>query len=96
VFREIFEHRGDVADAARLAQIAAQCGLDRARFLADLKAHRMAPRIAANKAEADGLSAAGYPAFILGDFPLIGIQPIASMRLLLRRFIDQRTRELPN
>jgi hypothetical protein len=55
----------------------------------------MAPRIA-NKREADRLSALGYPAFILGDFPLIGIQPIATMRLLLRRFIDQRSQELPN
>jgi hypothetical protein len=38
----------------------------------------------------------GYPAFILGDFPLIGIQPIETMRLLLRRFIAQRTQNPGN
>jgi hypothetical protein len=38
-------------------------------------------------------SALGYPTFILGDFPMIGIQPIESMRLLLGRFIRQRTEE---
>jgi predicted DsbA family dithiol-disulfide isomerase len=96
VFREVFEHREDIASVDRLTRIADECGLHRERFRADLETHRMAPRIAANKAEADRLSALGYPAFILGDFPLIGIQPIASMRLLLQRFIDQRSRELPN
>jgi predicted DsbA family dithiol-disulfide isomerase len=96
VFREVFEHGADIASVDRLSQIAAASGLDPMRFRADLEAHRMAPRIVANKTEADRLSALGYPAFILGEFPLIGIQPIASMRLLLRRFIDQRTRELPN
>jgi hypothetical protein len=38
-------------------------------------------------------SVLGYPTFILGDFPMIGIQPIESMRLLLGRFIRQRTEE---
>jgi predicted DsbA family dithiol-disulfide isomerase len=96
VFREVFEHREDIASVDRLARIASECGLDAALFRADLMGHRMAARIAANQAEAEGLSAVGYPAFILGDFPLIGIQPIASMRLLLQRFIDQRSHELPN
>jgi predicted DsbA family dithiol-disulfide isomerase len=96
VFRGIFEDREDFTGGERLARIAGECGLDPLRFHADLESHRMAPRIAANKAEADRLSALGYPAFILGDFPLIGIQPIYSMRLLLRRFIDQRTGDLPN
>jgi hypothetical protein len=30
---------------------------------------------------------------ILGDFPLIGIQPTETMRMLLKRFIEQRTAE---
>jgi predicted DsbA family dithiol-disulfide isomerase len=96
VFREVFEQREDIASVDCLTRIAGECGLDPAIFRADLAAHRMAPRIAANREEADRVSALGYPAFILGDFPLIGIQPIASMRLLLRRFIDQRSRELSN
>lgn len=96
VFCEAFESRADIAKTDCLARIAEDCGLDSARFRVDLEEHRMAPRIAANKAEADRISAVGYPAFILGDFPLIGIQPIDSMRLLLGRFISQRSRELPN
>ena len=53
----------------------------------------MAARIAANKIEADRFSALGYPSFILGDFPLTGIQPIESMRMLLARFIERRAAE---
>jgi predicted DsbA family dithiol-disulfide isomerase len=96
VFREVFENREDIASVDRLTRIASECGIDPALFRADLETHRMAPRIVANQAEAEQLSALGYPAFILGDFPLIGIQPITSMRLLLRRFIERRSRELPN
>jgi predicted DsbA family dithiol-disulfide isomerase len=96
VFRSAFEHRRDIADTAVLGEIAADAGLDRNRFLDDLRNGRMASRIADHKAEADRFSALGYPAFILGDFPLIGIQPIDTMRLLLRRFIDRRAAEPGN
>lgn len=96
VFRALFEDRADISQLDLLVRIASECGLDSGCFRADLASGRMASRIAANKQEADRLSALGYPAFILGDFPLIGIQPIATMRLLLRRFIDQRSQELPN
>jgi predicted DsbA family dithiol-disulfide isomerase len=64
--------------------------MDRARFIADLQSERMASRISDNKREADGQSALGYPTFILGEFPLIGIQPIDTMRLIFSRYIRQR------
>jgi predicted DsbA family dithiol-disulfide isomerase len=95
-FRALFEDRADISQLDLLARIAGECGLEGKQFRADLESRRMAPRIAANKEEADRLSAVGYPAFILGDFPLIGIQPITTMRLLLRRFIDLRSQDLPN
>lgn len=96
VFRAAFEHRRDIGDTSVLAEIAASAGLDRDRFAEGLRARRMERRIAEHKAEADRFSALGYPAFILGDFPLIGIQPIATMRLLLQRYIDQRTQNPGN
>jgi len=96
VFRAAFEHRRDIADASVLAEIAASTGIDRDHFAEGLRTRRMERRIAEHKAEADRFSALGYPAFILGDFPLIGIQPIETMRLLLRRFIDQRAQNPGN
>jgi len=96
VFRAAFEQGRDIADAGVLGEIAEAAGMDRGRFEDDLAARQMESRVAANKEEADRFSALGYPTFILGDFPLTGIQPKETMRLLLQRFIDQRKGELAN
>ncbi|HEY1852351.1 MAG TPA: DsbA family protein [Candidatus Binataceae bacterium] len=96
VFRAAFEHRRDIADTNVLTDIATGVGIDGEAFLDGLHSHRMAQRLTNHKAEADRFSALGYPAFILGDFPLIGIQPIETMRMLIRRFIDRRTQEPGN
>lgn len=93
VFRAAFEERADIGDLDVLSALAARAGLVPAQFRDELERGRMAARIAANKTEADRFSALGYPSFILGDFPLIGIQPIETMRMLLGRFIERRAAE---
>jgi len=93
VFRAAFEQRRDIARLEVLGEIAERAGMDRARFQADIESRRMAPRIEEHRREADRFSALGYPTFILGDFPLTGIQPIDTMRMVLRRFISQRLAE---
>lgn len=90
VFRAAFEDRHDIANLEVLGDLAQHAGMDRARFIADLRSHRMASRIADNKREADRFSALGYPTFVLGEFPLTGIQPIGTMRMLFSRYIGQR------
>jgi len=96
VFRAAYEHRRDIADVGVLAEIADSAGIEPARFAEGLRDRRMHARIAGHKREADSVAAIGYPAFILGDYPMIGIQPIGTMRLLIRRFLDQRAREPGN
>jgi len=93
VFRAAFDEGKDIADRGILDAIAEHAGIDRSKFRAALDSGAMAVRIAGHKREADEFSALGYPAFILGDFPMIGIQPIESMRLLLARFIRLRAEE---
>ncbi|HYK63306.1 MAG TPA: DsbA family protein [Patescibacteria group bacterium] len=93
VFRAAFDEGADIADRDVLETIADRAGIDRARFRDALDSGASAQRIERNKREADEFSALGYPTFILGDFPMIGIQPIESMRMLLGRFIRQRTGE---
>ncbi len=93
MFRAAFEERRDIGNHEVLAAIAAQAGLDPDRFGREVRVGAMRERIEANKREADDFSALGYPTFILGDFPLTGIQSISSMRLLLARFIEQRSAE---
>lgn len=93
VFRAAFEDRADIAQPEVLDSIAKQSGMDPRRFRAGLESGRMAERISRNKEEADRFCALGYPTFILGDFPVTGIQPIETMRMLLGRFIQQRSEE---
>ncbi len=90
VFRAAFEQGRDIANRELLGAIAADAGMDRARFLEDLESERIASLIADNKREADRLCALGYPTFLLGEFPLTGIQPIDTMRLLFARYLRQR------
>jgi len=93
VFRAAFEHRLDIGKLELLQQIAERAGMDPVAFAAEIEGGSMAAQIAENKREADEFSAIGYPTFLLGDFPLIGIQPIDTMRLLFERFIALRTEE---
>jgi predicted DsbA family dithiol-disulfide isomerase len=93
VFRAGFEEHADIGEFDVLTAIAAQAGMDPVRFRMDLESGRMESQIGANGAEADSFSALGYPSFILGDFPLTGIQPIETMRMLLGRFIERRSSE---
>ena len=93
VFRAAFEDRADIAEPAVLDALAARADLDVAQFRATVDSRAMAPRIEAYRREADEFSALGYPTFILGDYPLIGIQPIATMRQVIARFMQQRMSE---
>jgi len=93
MFQAAFEERRNIGDHSVLEEIATRAGLDRERFRADIRSGVAIPRLEANKREADEFSALGYPTFILGDFPLTGIQPIDSMRLIVSRFIAQRSAE---
>jgi len=90
VFRRAFENRLDIGNLELLADIAEQAGMNRGRFVEDLRNERTRARIDAHKKEADDFAAVGYPTFMLGDFPLIGIQPIDTMRMLIGRFIEKR------
>jgi len=93
VFRAAFEDRVDIAQPDVLDSLAARVGLDAQQFRAAIDSRAMAPRIEAYRREADEFSALGYPTFILGDYPLIGIQPIATMRQVIARFMQQRKSE---
>lgn len=93
IFRAIFEDEREVSDLSVLCDIAAAAKIDGEMFRERVLNRASLAKIDANRAEADAFSALGYPTFILGDFPLIGIQPLETMRMILRRFIEQRRNE---
>jgi predicted DsbA family dithiol-disulfide isomerase len=90
VFRNAFELGQDISRLDRLSEIAAAAGMQRDIFQRAIEQRLTMAQLIANKSEADQFSAIGYPSFILGEFPLTGIQPKETMRLLLSRFLSQR------
>jgi predicted DsbA family dithiol-disulfide isomerase len=90
VFRAAFELRHDISNLDNLAAIASAAGMDSTAFRRDVRRRLTAPQIMANKTEADRFSALGFPTFMLGEYPLIGIQPKETMRLLFSRFLERR------
>jgi predicted DsbA family dithiol-disulfide isomerase len=90
VFRAAFELGQDISHPDRLVEIAVVAGMDREAFRQAVQERQTASCLIENKSEADRFSALGYPTFMLGEFPLIGIQPKETMRMLLARFLSQR------
>jgi predicted DsbA family dithiol-disulfide isomerase len=94
VFDAVFEEGKDIGDLPTLLSLAEHIGLSPATLADVLKAGTFTPRVKETEAEATTFGIAGYPTFMLGAFPLIGIQPAETMRLLLQRYVDQSQKQV--
>jgi 2-hydroxychromene-2-carboxylate isomerase len=92
IFAAAYERGDDIGDRAVLVRAATVAGLPMGRFMEFVATRRGAPRLAEVRDEARQLGVVGYPTFLLGEFPLTGIQPYETMKLLVRRHIE-RTRD---
>ncbi|HEV8712708.1 MAG TPA: DsbA family protein [Candidatus Binatia bacterium] len=89
VFAAVFEEGKDIGDLQTLLGLAAGIGLQAAELERALKIGAFTERVKENEAEATTFGIVGYPTFMLGAFPLIGIQPAETMRLLIQRYVDK-------
>ena len=89
VFAAIFEEGKDVSGLQELLSLAERIGLPVSEFERMLKTRAFEQRIKENETEATTIGIVGYPTFMLGAFPLIGIQPAETMRLLIQRYVDK-------
>ena len=89
VFRAAFEDERDIADLDVVLDIARSVGLPSSELRLLLQSGALTHRVLATEREADSFGIIGYPTFLLGDFPLIGIQPADTMQLLLTRYIHK-------
>lgn len=92
VFHAIYEAGEDPADRRTLVRVAGEAGLPIGAFMEFIATRKGAPQLAANAADARERGVAGYPAFLLGDCPLTGIQSPETMELLFGRHVA-RARE---
>ena len=89
VFAAVFEEGLDIEDLQTLLSVAEQVGLSGVQLAQALKTETFTERVKANEVEAATFGIVGYPTFMLGAFPLIGIQPAETMRLLIQRYVDK-------
>lgn len=89
VFAVVFEEGRDIGDLQTLLTLVERIGLPVAGFEHVLKTGAFVEHVKENEAEATTFGIVGYPTFMLGAFPLIGIQPAETMRLLIQRYVDK-------
>jgi predicted DsbA family dithiol-disulfide isomerase len=89
VFEAAFVGGEDIADRYVLTRIARDSGLPVGEFMQSLATRAYGDELAVSTNEATRLGVAGYPTFFLGEFPLTGIHPLETMRLLLQRYIER-------
>ncbi|MEW6300062.1 MAG: DsbA family protein [Thermodesulfobacteriota bacterium] len=94
VFAAVFEDGKDIGDLPTLLGVAEGAGLSASALAQVLTAGTLTARVQATEAEATTFGVVGYPTFLLGEFPLIGIQPADTMRLLLQRYVDQARKQV--
>src|SRR5215470_13837588 len=93
VFAAVFEEGHDIGNLPTLLSLTESIGLSATELESELTTGALTAQIKANEAEAAAFGIAGYPTFMLGEFPLIGIQPAQTMRLLIQRYIDQKRKQ---
>jgi predicted DsbA family dithiol-disulfide isomerase len=89
VFAAVFEQGKDISDLGTLLYLAESIGLSPGEMEQALKTGLFTERVKEAEAEATTFGVVGYPTFMLGEFPLIGIQPAETMRLLMQRYVDK-------
>ena len=89
VFAAVFEEGKDISDLPTLLSLTESVGLQAAELQRALETGAFTARVKENEAEATTFGIVGYPTFMLGAFPLIGIQPAETMRLLIQRYVDK-------
>jgi protein-disulfide isomerase len=78
--------RGGVAlDRAGLAKLAADAGLDAARFARDLDDPALAARVARDEADGDALGVKGTPTFFVNGHRIVGAQPATTFEAAIAR-----------
>ena len=89
LFSAAYEAGRDISDRATLLELVEDLGLSTREFEHALRAGTFTPRVKETEAEASTCGVVGYPTFMLGEFPLIGIQPAETMRMMIQRHIDK-------
>ncbi len=94
VFEAAYVRGEDIGDTVVLTRVAEDVGLPADRIHAWWRDGDGTQQLRHNLEDAQRAGVIGYPAFVFGEFPLTGIQPYETMRLLFVRYLQRRDNEL--
>lgn len=94
IFSAVFEAGKDIGDLPTLLRLSESIGLSPSELETVLREGTFTHRVQETEQDAHTFQVVGYPTFMLGAFPLIGIQPAETMRLLIQRYIEKACEQI--
>ena len=89
IYRAYFNDGENIGDAAVLARLAAEAGLDAGEVADAIKSPKYEMRLKNNSLAAHNRGVSGVPTFFIGEYPLVGAQSLDAMRAILRRATER-------
>jgi len=89
LFEAYFVNKRDIGEREVILDIARAAGLDETDAERCLDEHTHAARVDADLAEARDIGITGAPTFMIGGFPVVGAQPIESLRFVYDKLTNK-------
>jgi len=85
IYRAYFNEGENIGDAAVVARLAGEAGLDAGEVADAIKSPKYEMRLKNNSLAAHQRGVSGVPTFFIGEYPLVGAQSVDAMRAILTR-----------
>jgi predicted DsbA family dithiol-disulfide isomerase len=89
IYRAYFNDGENIGDAAVVARLAGEAGLDAAEVADAIKSPKYEMRLKNNSLAAHNRGVSGVPTFFIGEYPLVGAQTVDAMRAILKRATER-------
>jgi predicted DsbA family dithiol-disulfide isomerase len=89
IYRAYFNEGENIGDAAVVARLAGEAGLDAREVANAIKSPKYEMRLKNNALAAHQRGVSGVPTFFIGEFPLVGAQSLDAMRAILKRATER-------
>ena len=89
IYQAYFNEGENIGDAAVVARLAAEAGLDAGEVADAIKSPKYEMRLKNNSLAAHNRGVSGVPTFFIGEYPLVGAQSVDAMRAILRRATER-------
>ncbi len=89
IYRAYFNDGVNIGDAATVAKLAAEVGLDEGEVADAIKSPKYEMKLKNNSLAAHQRGVSGVPTFFIGEYPLVGAQSLDAMRSILKRATER-------